>query len=320
LIVADTPSGFAAAAANIRDTGKWMLAAFAAIGTVLIAGVQFSRVAKLGPGERELALGLGALGLLALGWAITGLANILLPRSYTMRQLAVGTTEIDRKICAALNGRSELLAGYGNVKALADALDAAISDASRARQAWHAAAPEGKEAALRELQAAESLVGYVSDVTANAGDWANYLGLRTDYSSAVRWRMLPGILVAVVSFAGVILLTSAGSGSSAAISLSKVSVPAGASFAKAHLAGVDLSEAQLGGVDLSLADLSGANLSKAVLSGANFTGANLRGANLEGAALDGVIWSRTICPDGENSTDVGDSCDAHLTVPNTSPD
>jgi hypothetical protein len=260
--MADNPSGFAGAAASIRDTGKWMLGAFAAIGTVLIAGIQFSSVAKLGFQDLVIALVLGALGLLALGWAITGLANILLPRSYTMRQLvAAGEARSrERDIRKKLDARPEMLGGYKNVSNLANELDRAIAAAATARAAWQGAPDADRDAARKNLDAADAELGYVSAVTANAGDWANYLGLRIDYASAVKYRVLPGVLVAVVTFAGVILLASSPAKSSADPSLSKIVLSAGSSMAGARLTGVDLSEAQLGGTDFSRADLTDANL------------------------------------------------------------
>ena len=81
---------------------------------------------------------------------------------------------------------------------------------------------------------------------------------------------------------------------------------------------VDLSFAVLYDIDLSFADLSGANLSGANLYSADLNGANLSGANLSdaylsdaylsGADLNGVYWDNTICPDGTNSDDNGDTC------------
>jgi hypothetical protein len=312
--MADTPSGFAGAASNIRETAKWLLAAFAAIGVVLISGVQFSGVAKLKSPQLEQALGLGALGLLGLGWAIAGVANLLLPRSYTLGQLIGGATRHERAIRKALNARPELLGGATDVASLDSKLTEAIRDHTLALAAWAAAADDQKQALERVLKTKEASLDYVSAVTANAGDWANYLGLRKDYTSAFRWRILPGVVVAVVAFAGVLLLT-ADVGTPKSLSLSKAIVPSGGSFVKARLAGSDLSGATMSEVDFSGADLTDADMSKGTFSKSTFTSANLRGANLTGAALDDVIWAPTTCPDGENSDAVGNSCQAHLTVP-----
>lgn len=65
----------------------------------------------------------------------------------------------------------------------------------------------------------------------------------------------------------------------------------------------------LSNLNLTGADLAGSALSYTNLSGTNFTNANLTGAgNLADADDATSIWSNTICPDGVNSSDSGDSC------------
>ena len=65
-------------------------------------------------------------------------------------------------------------------------------------------------------------------------------------------------------------------------------------------------------VSLQSADLSNADLSNANLSGADLSNANLSNANLAGADLSGTIWYGTICPDGTNSDDNGNTCENNL--------
>ena len=59
-------------------------------------------------------------------------------------------------------------------------------------------------------------------------------------------------------------------------------------------------------------DFSGMNFSNFDMSGADLSGSNLTGANLIGTNLQSVIWSNTICPDGSNSDDNGDTCENNL--------
>ena len=50
------------------------------------------------------------------------------------------------------------------------------------------------------------------------------------------------------------------------------------------------------------------------LTQVNFTGVNLiRDTGLDSATLTGVIWSNTLCPDGTNSDNNGNTCVGHLT-------
>ena len=81
----------------------------------------------------------------------------------------------------------------------------------------------------------------------------------------------------------------------------------------AELYGADLINAYLFDTDLINAylieaDLRYANLRYANLSGAELYGADLYGADLSGADLTGVIWGNTICPDGTNSNNNGNTC------------
>ena len=72
-----------------------------------------------------------------------------------------------------------------------------------------------------------------------------------------------------------------------------------------------LTGSNLSGANLRDADLKGANLDHV-----NLTDADLTGAELDGAMLTDVVWRTTVCPDGENSDDVGGSCAGHLTPAN----
>jgi Pentapeptide repeats (8 copies) len=306
------PGSFPAAAAGIRDTAKWLLAAFGAIATVLVAGVQFSGIAKLTSPAREEALALGAVGLLGLAWAITGVAQLLLPRSYTMRELAKAGRGRESEVRAALESRSELLGGYETVEALAQALDEATTSYRAAQKAWTAAKEEARPIAEVTVNERVAALNAVTKITRYAGDWGNYWGLRLDFTYVLNWRILPGLAIALVGFAGLLLLT--GKTEPVAAGLRAIELGPGSSLAGAQLAGSDVSGATLRGVSFRGADLSGANLGGSDLSGSDFQAANLRGANLTGATLLNVHWLQTTCPDGVNSDTVGGSCDAHLTV------
>ena len=71
---------------------------------------------------------------------------------------------------------------------------------------------------------------------------------------------------------------------------------------RADLTGASLSSADLRDADLSFTDLSDADLSVADLTDADLTGADLAS----------VYWGETICPDGTNSNDNGNTCENNL--------
>jgi uncharacterized protein YjbI with pentapeptide repeats len=65
-------------------------------------------------------------------------------------------------------------------------------------------------------------------------------------------------------------------------------------------------------VRLADADLSGVDLTGVDLSGSMVVEVNLSDADLTGAILDDIFWKNTICPDGTNSDDNGDTCANNL--------
>ena len=90
-----------------------------------------------------------------------------------------------------------------------------------------------------------------------------------------------------------------------------------------YLAGTDLSGADLTGALLVGASLYGTVLTHAYLGGVNLTDTDMRYADLRDAylgyadltgadtyqiRLDRVTWDNTICPDGTNSNDNGNTC------------
>jgi uncharacterized protein YjbI with pentapeptide repeats len=83
----------------------------------------------------------------------------------------------------------------------------------------------------------------------------------------------------------------------------------------ANLYGANLSHTYLFRVDLSGAILNGADLRETYFYETDFTDAILTGADISSAyqwgSLD-VIWNNTICPDGTNSDDNGNTCENHL--------
>ncbi len=86
----------------------------------------------------------------------------------------------------------------------------------------------------------------------------------------------------------------------------------------ADLSGVDLTNSRIHDINLSNANLYNANLSNAYITSSNLSNAYLYNANLSGASLPSsndltnVVWTNTICPDGTNSDDNGDTCENNL--------
>lgn len=77
----------------------------------------------------------------------------------------------------------------------------------------------------------------------------------------------------------------------------------------ADLNGSDLSEAYLYNTNMEGTGLMGANLNNAYTVGLRLIDANLLGADLSGIEWGGIYWGNTVCPDGSNSDDNGNTCE-----------
>ena len=85
-----------------------------------------------------------------------------------------------------------------------------------------------------------------------------------------------------------------------------------ADLTEADLLGVDLAGLTMTDVMLYETNLSGANLTGTDLTASSFLSANLTGADLTGAILADTSWNNTICPDGTNSDNNGNTCENNL--------
>jgi uncharacterized protein YjbI with pentapeptide repeats len=83
-------------------------------------------------------------------------------------------------------------------------------------------------------------------------------------------------------------------------------------FVGANLSGARFSLAELYGPNFASANLTGASFANVQMIDPDFSGANLTGAGLTSAAMAGAVWNNTICPDGQNSNDVGGTCEGHF--------
>jgi hypothetical protein len=92
----------------------------------------------------------------------------------------------------------------------------------------------------------------------------------------------------------------------------------GTIFRGASLSGVNFRNVNLTGADFSNSNVAewvsiSSDFANANLTNANFTNSNLRGSNGMGTAnVSGTIWSNTVCPDGTNSNNNGNTCEGHF--------
>ncbi len=83
------------------------------------------------------------------------------------------------------------------------------------------------------------------------------------------------------------------------------------------LRGSRLASVNFSGLTLTGITILGGDAGPSVVTGANFSGshfvnANVSGTDFSAATLTGATWAGTICPDGTNSDDNGNTCLGHL--------
>jgi hypothetical protein len=87
------------AVADMRATARWTIAAFAAVGSVMLGGLPLAAIGKV-RGGADLALATGGLALAVFGvaWAIWHTGEALTPRLTTMRVLTEPTPREERAL------------------------------------------------------------------------------------------------------------------------------------------------------------------------------------------------------------------------------
>ena len=102
----------AAAAERIRDSAKWLLGSFAAVGAILVAGLQLTGVGELEDGRLRWALGGLAVAVVGVVIAIGAAGAVVTKTFVTLKWLAQrpdGDPALDR-----IAGDKVVLGGYGS--------------------------------------------------------------------------------------------------------------------------------------------------------------------------------------------------------------
>jgi hypothetical protein len=232
------------------------------------------------------------IGLAGVVWAIALAIGILMPRSYTSEALAKEWDKGRKSPIYRFFATEKLyLQGFPNLKNMKEDEARAFQAFDSAVSAYRAASASERPAKLDEVKARRSELVDIEKRSEAVIQIANQVSLEYDFKRALRKL----ISAAAVSAVGIGAFAWAGNPPE-----------------EEPTASVSLRGAKLRNVDLTGTNLQRADLRDADLTGANFTSADLTGANLDQARLDGAIWSKTTCPDGKMSEDVGGSCINHL--------
>ncbi|MEJ7792245.1 MAG: hypothetical protein WKF65_09780 [Gaiellaceae bacterium] len=120
--MADEPTSpadpLAKAADRIRETAKWLITIFTAVGGVLVAGSQLSDIGDLSFGRFVLALLAVFIGLAGVAFAVNQAASVMTASRVSLGDLAEGSGDEMQNLRTRVNSDPALLVGYANVGAL----------------------------------------------------------------------------------------------------------------------------------------------------------------------------------------------------------
>ncbi|MDG4821535.1 pentapeptide repeat-containing protein [Asanoa sp. WMMD1127] len=263
---------------RVRDAAKWLIASAAAVGATLIAGSQLSNIGLL-PFGWPTSVANARLWLAVLG-AVLGLAAVVFAIWSAVRILLPRYVLIGDLVTAWVDRRHPLWPVVAFFQAHPKYLQGFATPAElvERRTATIATYERGGDATVEaEIRDLDARIVAIEDM-------ATHEALNDAFRAALR-RMVGAVSVAAL---GIVLFAWASNPPPATPS-------------------ADLRNARLTGAFLRDADLRDAKL-----DGADLSGADLTGADLTGASIAGVTWSRTTCPDGSVSDDVGGTCAGHL--------
>ena len=187
--------------ARIRDTAKWLVGSFAAVGAALLAGVQLSNLGKLpacigdkGCGRFWLALLALVLGLAGVGWAIWLAAKVMTRSRRSVDELKDEYEDQGSHVRRYFDGNKSYLQGFKGFDDLIDQeslkygefdrLSAEFDKATAAEQEQLVGELDAKAAELDDLLARSDAVISVAD--------------QVSFSTYFRDRALRGIMIAAL--------------------------------------------------------------------------------------------------------------------------
>jgi Pentapeptide repeats (8 copies) len=299
-------SSYARGAERVRDAAKWLLGAFGAIATVLIAGTQLSSIGSLnGSGRLVLAIVAAVVALIGLGVAAWLALDIMMPSPASLQEVV--SKEPKNKLAET---HPELLQGFDSVEDLKNDYVAALKTRKDTVEKHYQMPPL---ASADEVKAAGNLVQVIGQAVQEVEGITAYIALESKLRDPGRRGRLFFLAAAVA--AGIMLFAWAANPPEtepqgvapdlSGLQLDDVSL-AGAQLENANLERASFEDSDLRGADLTNANLTNATLTTADLRGAelqdaDLTNADLTGAMLAGAHLGGVTWANTTCPDGSLS-------------------
>jgi len=180
---------------RLRDTAKWLIGAYAAVGTAILAGLQLTSLGKIEDHDRlALAMGAALVALIAVAVAIAKVVRVLAPVTVEPSDLRPGST-VDKMVVAT----PSLLKGQAaSVAQLQENYTAALEDYQSKRER----AREHEEEGPAADRAYGRLMALSAPLT-RLRNMALFVKVQERFASAKRWLAGAGSVTAicVIAFA-----------------------------------------------------------------------------------------------------------------------
>lgn len=308
------PAAHEDAKVDARAAAKWLIAAFAAVGAVLIGGLGLSSIGDLSEGHLITAAVAFMIAIGGVVAAITLVADVLTPSPTTLKDLANRQRKRNEKrggdernaansrdpLVEYLEGDPSFLQGIAGDVAVDQSLikaceryEMAVAERSSAAEACWSLESSGEiPTYTTEMQRPLHPAEVKLEVAIARGGMMHETVRRLERIAAaqqtveklrgLRWKLTALAVVVAVSI-GIFAYTSSTN-------------PPSKDFS---------------GPVLEDVNFNGANLRAANFGGVTIRRSNFKGTDLEGAELKGSTWLGTICPDGSDSDKVGHTCIGH---------
>jgi hypothetical protein len=187
-------SGLSAAADRIRETAKWIIASFAAIGAALIAGTQLSGIGSIDSNARLVLAACSAIVALGgVGWAIWEAGKVSTASTVSLGDLAESNQLSE--VRQTIDKDQALLEGHQGVGSLATSYGSWLR---RRTEAYEAYFGQPSDETLRiNAKIADQQVLTLSAIVQSVLLVASYLRLAAAFRSALRRIFLAGIIAAL---------------------------------------------------------------------------------------------------------------------------
>jgi hypothetical protein len=179
-------AGFDAAADRIRETAKWLIASFAAVGAVLVAGTQLSNLGSLPVGEARFWIAVAGVvvALTAVVVAIAVVSGVLVVEPSNMKDLAEKPDDATQKLRDVLEADRSIVS-TGSLATLSTSFVDALERRDSAYAAWRRA-PDDEDLG-RKAQIAQDYAALESAQVQQVLAVANLLRVSNAFKGAKFW-------------------------------------------------------------------------------------------------------------------------------------